>query len=146
MCVSTCRGRSYNPCFICKSQGNGYLFLNTCKQWTSNGFTCRLDSRYNLQQPCHSSSRIINIVWKSCRKHFWIVFLMICFPLGSDKVMIVLHCWVSGMWWRYFSIVSRPFKCFAHSIDRRYSEANLRVKYDVFVSVSEWQAKIQLKC
>jgi hypothetical protein len=29
-------------------------------------------------------------VWKFCKKRYWIVSLMICFPLWSDKVMIVL--------------------------------------------------------
>jgi hypothetical protein len=43
--------------------------------------------------------------------------------LWSDKVMIVLHWWVSRMWC-YFSIVSRPFKGCAWGTDRRHSEAN----------------------
>jgi hypothetical protein len=33
----------------------------------------------------------INIVRKS--QHYWIVSLMICFPLWSDKITIALRCW-----------------------------------------------------
>jgi hypothetical protein len=71
--------------------------------------------------------RWINIIRKSRRKHFWIVSPMICFPLWWDKVMIVLHCWVSRMWC-YLNIVSRPLKCCALGTDRSHSEANLSNK------------------
>jgi hypothetical protein len=85
-------------------------------------------------------SQTINIVRKSCRKHFWIVSIIICFPLRSDKVIIVLHCRVSRMWC-HFSKVSRPFIWCARGTDKRHSEANLSVMLPVFVSTSEWQAK-----
>jgi hypothetical protein len=71
--------------------------------------------------------KLMNIVRKSCRKHFWIVSLMICYPLWSDKVMIVFHCWMPRMWC-FFIIVSSPFQWCAQSTDRRLSEANLSVK------------------
>jgi hypothetical protein len=80
----------------------------------------------------------INIVRKSCRKHFWLVSPLICFPLWLDKVMIVSPSICFPLWldkvvivfirtaeslmWCCFSVVSRSF---ARGIDKRHSEANL---------------------
>jgi hypothetical protein len=38
-----------------------------------------------------------------------------CFPLSSDKVTTILHCWVSRMWW-HFRFVSRPFSTAVHRV------------------------------
>jgi hypothetical protein len=61
-----------------------------------------------------------------------------CFPLRSDKVRIVLHCWVSRLRC-CFSIVSRPFKCCARGTDRRHSEAYPSIKLHFF-GVHEWMS------
>jgi hypothetical protein len=68
----------------------------------------------------------------------------ICFPLWSDKVMIVLRdtaeCQGCDVVSAFFNT---PSKCRARGTDRRHSETNLaddRVICVFFVSVSEWQA------
>jgi hypothetical protein len=79
----------------------------------------------------------INIVQISCRKHFWIVSLIICFPLGSDKVMIVLHCWVSRMWCMLFQHCQQVIQvlCAGYWQEALWSKPECPVKY---FCVHEW--------
>jgi hypothetical protein len=112
-------------CFLCRWWTKKYFFFLLCMEPYVHGwFKVSLCPRLSI---VIVRRYIIDIVRKSCRKHFWIVSLMICFPLRLDKVMIVLHCWGFRRWF-YFSIVNRQFKCCAQAIDRRHSEANLSVK------------------
>jgi hypothetical protein len=99
-------------------------FIGRAKSWQSYTARWLYDKRPDHVESSQRFTLNIHVVRKSCRNHFGILSLMNFFPLLSDKVMIVLHCWVSRMWC-YFSIVSSPFIWCAQGTDRRHSEANL---------------------
>jgi hypothetical protein len=88
----------------------------------------------------------INFVRKSCREHYWILSLMICFlcMVGQSHDSFTLLSVKDVMF--LFSIVSRPFKCCAQCTDRMLSEANLGINYHGFVSMSKWEWLKAKKC
>jgi hypothetical protein len=118
----------YNQCCV-YSKG-------LCLNWTSNSQANMGEGEYfflGKSEDKNGNFKPLIIVRTSCRKHFWKVSWMSCFPWWSDKVMIV-GCWVPRMWC-YFSIINRPFSCTRHRWQICKSESQ------VFVSTSDWPAK-----